>query len=291
MAAAALCAETYGIEVNKDVNELIAIATSVEIPEFKPRQIKLASTEEEAKELAKEVDVDEVDVLRKALPQRETFGDFKMAPLEFEKDDPTNFHVEYTTACANLRARNYGIKEVSKHEAKRLAGRIIPAIATTTAMVTGFVCLEIMKIIQEKPVEAFRNAFCNMAVPLFTLSEPMPPAKTKSLLKGKEWNWSLWDNLELDIGNCTLQEFLNHWEDELGLEVNMVTFGAAMIYAFFTPRKKLKKRLPLTMTDLIFEVAKVRIPKDVKQIQVDVSAVDPETDEDVDLPTCILKLA
>jgi len=290
MAAAALCAETYGIEVNKNVGELIAIATSVEIPEFKPRQIKLASTEEEAKELAKEVDVDEVEELRKGLPQRETFGGFKMAPLEFEKDDPTNFHVEYTTACANLRARNYGIKEVSKHEAKRLAGRIIPAIATTTAMVTGFVCLEIMKIIQEKPVEAFRNAFCNMAVPLFTLSEPMPPAKTKSQLKGKEWNWSLWDNLELDIGNCTLQEFLDHWEEELGLEVNMVTFGAAMIYAFFTPRKKLKKRLPLSMTDLILEVAKVEIPKDVKQIQIDVSAVDPETDEDVDLPTCILKL-
>merc|ERR1712156_355909 len=106
-----------------------------------------------------------------------------MFPLEFEKDDPTNFHIPYTTACANLRARNYGIKEVSKHEAKRLAGRIIPAIATTTAMVTGFVCLEIMKIIQEKELEAYRNAFVNMAVPLFTLSEPMAPASTTANLK------------------------------------------------------------------------------------------------------------
>ena len=84
---------------------------------------------------AKEIDTDEVQTLRNNLPQRETFGDFKMSPLEFEKDDPTNFHVAYTTACANLRARNYGIKEVSKHEAKRLAGRIIPAIATTTGKI------------------------------------------------------------------------------------------------------------------------------------------------------------
>jgi len=44
------------------------------------------------------------------------------------------------------------------------------------------------------------------------------------------------------------------------------------------------------MTDLILEVAKIEIGKDIDQIQVDVSAVDPETDEDVDLPTCTLKL-
>jgi len=290
LAAAALCAESYGIEVNKNKDDLIAIASSIQIPKFSPKKIKIASTSEEAKELAKEIDTDEVQTLRNNLPQRETFGDFKMAPLEFEKDDPTNFHVAYTTACANLRARNYGIKEVSKHEAKRLAGRIIPAIATTTAMVTGFVCLEIMKIIQNKPVEAFRNAFCNMAVPLFTLSEPMPPAKTKSMLKGKEWNWSLWDNLEIDIGNVTLQEFLDHFEEELQLEINMVTFGPAMIYAFFTPQKKLKVRKKMTMTQLILEVAKVEVPKNINRIQLDVSCVDPETDEDVDLPTCILNL-
>ena len=48
-------------------------------------------------------------------------------------------------------------------------------------MVTGFVCLEIMKVIQKKPLESYRNAFCNMAVPLFTLSEPMPPAKVPSI--------------------------------------------------------------------------------------------------------------
>merc|ERR1719373_1556231 len=289
-AAAALYAEMYSIPVDRDTTTLKQIASGVKITPFSPKRVKIASTDEEAKELAKEVDFDEVAKLRKVLPQPESFAGFKMCPIEFEKDDPTNFHIQYTTACANLRARNYGIKEVSTHEAKRLAGRIIPAIATTTAMVTGFVCLEIMKIIQEKPVEAFRNAFCNMAVPLFTLSEPMPPAKTKSMLKGKEWNWSLWDNLELELGDCTLQEFLDHWEEELGLEVNMVTYGAAMIYAFFTPRKKLKKRLPLKMTDLILEVAKIEIGKDVDQIQVDVSAVDPETDEDVDLPTCTLKL-
>lgn len=31
----------------------------------------------------------------------------------FEKDDPTNWHIEFLSAVANLRARNYKIAEVS----------------------------------------------------------------------------------------------------------------------------------------------------------------------------------
>jgi ubiquitin-activating enzyme E1 len=38
-------------------------------------------------------------------------GEFN--PIEFEKDDPTNWHVEFVSSFANLRGRNYKIKEVS----------------------------------------------------------------------------------------------------------------------------------------------------------------------------------
>jgi len=66
---------------------------------------------------------------------------------EFEKDDDSNNHIDFITGCANIRARNYRINEVDRLKVKLTAGKIIPAIATTTAMVCGAVSIEILKYI------------------------------------------------------------------------------------------------------------------------------------------------
>lgn len=120
--------------------------------------------------LLSEVKVDEIGITSKDL-----------FPIDFEKDDDSNFHIDFIYATANLRARNYRINECTHQKTKMIAGRIIPAIATTTAMITGCVCAEMYKFVQGfEDLDCYKNSFINLALPLFLFSEPDPVSKTKS---------------------------------------------------------------------------------------------------------------
>lgn len=140
--------------------------------------------------------------------------------FEFEKDDDSNYHIDFIAACANLRARNYKIGEAPRHKIKLIAGKIIPAIATTTAMVVGAVGIEIIKRIVGKPASQFRNLFSNLALPLWLFSEPLPPNRQKDKdydpilmgpIKAIPPNFTVWDKITLE-GPLTLKEIFDHFE-------------------------------------------------------------------------------
>ena len=52
-----------------------------------------------------------------------------------------------------------------------IAGKIVPAIATTTAMVTGVVLFELYKLIAGCDIEAMRDFNANLALPFWMFGE------------------------------------------------------------------------------------------------------------------------
>jgi ubiquitin-activating enzyme E1 len=199
----------------------------------------------------------------------------KINPIKFEKDDDTNFHVDAVYSLANMRARNYGISEVDRLQAKLIAGRIVPAIATSTSLATGLVCLELYKLLLNKPIESYRNTFANLALPLLAMAEPVPPKKTQ--YNGLEW--SLWDRWVIK-GDITVRELLK-WFRDRGLEAYSVTCGSALLYNSIFPKHK--DRMDMKVSELAVSIGKVEIPEKRKHFDV-VVACDDDEGEDIDVP-------
>jgi ubiquitin-activating enzyme E1 len=73
-------------------------------------------------------DQSELNQLLDSLPPPSTLAGYRLEKVDFEKDDDTNYHMDFITAASNLRALNYAIPTADKHKTKGIAGKIIPAI-------------------------------------------------------------------------------------------------------------------------------------------------------------------
>lgn len=283
MAASILRAETFGIPIPDwatHPNKLAEAVDRVMVPDFQPKKDAKIVTDEKATSLSSS-SIDDGTVIDELISKlehirRDLLPDFRMKPIQFEKDDDTNYHMDLIAALANMRARNYSIPEVDKLKAKFIAGRIIPAIATSTAMATGLVCLELYKVLDGgHKLEDYRNTFANLALPLFSMAEPVPP----KVLKHRDMSWTVWDRWILK-GNPTLRELMG-WLKDKGLNAYSISCGSCLLFNSMFPRHK--ERMDKKVVDLATEVAKVEIPPYRRHVDV-VVACEDDDDNDVDIP-------
>lgn len=177
-----LKAEVYGLPQVRDRNIVADMASKVEVPKFVPRSgVKIALTEADAEaQNSMMPESESLEELQNSIPSLAALKGVHIFPIEFEKDDDNNFHMDFIVAASNLRAENYDIAPADRHKSKLIAGKIIPAIATTTALVSGLVTLELIKLVQgHNKLEAFKNGFVNLALPFFGFSDPIAAPKNK----------------------------------------------------------------------------------------------------------------
>ncbi|KAH9620021.1 hypothetical protein KSS87_011382 [Heliosperma pusillum] len=282
-AASILRAETFGIPIPDWVKSSPKMADAVNnviVPDFAPKKdVKIVTDEKETS--VSNASIDDGEVIEQLISRLENCrkqlsSGYKMSPIQFEKDDDTNFHMDMIAGLANMRARNYGVPEVDKLKAKFIAGRIIPAIATATAMATGLVCLELYKVVDGgHKVEAYRNTFANLALPLFSMAEPVPP----KVIKHQDMSWTVWDRWILK-DNPTLKDLLD-WLRNKGLNAYSISYGSCLLYNSMFPRHR--DRMEKKMVDLARDVAKAELPPNRKHFDV-VVACEDDGDNDVDIP-------
>jgi ubiquitin-activating enzyme E1 len=148
LAAANLKAETYGIQQIRDREKIVELLGAIKVPEFEPKVgVKISLTDDDQPDSGEELSEEE------AQKYIEKIGSYNREHLEiqalnFEKDDDENLHMDFVVATSNLRANNYRIPTADRHTSKQIAGKIIPAIATSTSIVAGLAALETYKLIQ-----------------------------------------------------------------------------------------------------------------------------------------------
>ncbi|XP_014675916.1 PREDICTED: ubiquitin-like modifier-activating enzyme 6 [Priapulus caudatus] len=233
-------------------------------------------------------------------------GDLALQPLTFEKDDDSNGHVDFMTAVSNLRACMYGIEPVDRlksdsnrdsksdckskpslracthrasrpPETKRIAGRIVPAIATTTASVAGPARLASSSTVALASPAAGGAAgdaterFLNLALPVIVVAKPAPCQCTQL---SDSVHITLWDRWEVKgHKDFTLNNFIKAVRDEHGMTVTMVVHGVKMVYVPIMPGHK--KRLTQPMLKLM------RIPAGQSYVDLTVSLEDDATRREV----------
>merc|ERR1719339_160206 len=288
--AANLRAGVYGIKGTKDNDQIKAILKQVVVPEFEAKSgVKIAVTDAEAQAQA-ENSMSDTQLLEQLLAELPAAADLKagglrITPAEFEKDDDSNGHIDFIVASSNLRAACYSIAPADRLKSKGIAGRIIPAIATTTSLVAGLVVLELYKLVQgHTDVESYKNGFANLALPFLTFSEPILAAKNKYY----DTEWTLWDRFEInsvkeDGSEMTMKDFMDYFEKEQKLEITMLSQGVTMLYSFFMQNAKRQERMGMPMSAVVKSVSKKEIEPHVRALVLELCCNDTDG-EDVEVP-------
>lgn len=134
-----------------------------------------------------------------------------------------------------------------------IAGKIIPAIATTTAMITGAVAAEFYKFVQGwTNIDKFKNAFINLAIPIFLVEEPHEVKKIKSKdydlimvgpVKAVPEGHTIYDKITIAKGHLTIGQLLEILSKEHNLNVSMIACGKCALYNAYEPDNKHAPRL------------------------------------------------
>jgi ubiquitin-like 1-activating enzyme E1 B len=144
--------------------------------------------------------------------------------IEFDKDDEDTLN--FVTAATNIRSFIFNIPIKSKFDIKSIAGNIIPATATTNAVIAGFSSLLSLKLFSiSDPIQESRAVFTSQSLDKFVasshLSGPNPECQSCSIPRGVI-------NLDKEL---TIEDLLSRVIEKYGYDEDLsLSIGSKLLY-------------------------------------------------------------
>jgi len=183
----------------------------------------------------------------------------------FNKDNNLNGQNDFIYAGANLRAWNYQIPQCDKIKSTIISGKIVPAIATTNACITGLAAMQLYLLVQydkfEDKLKQFRNYYIDIGNCCFDFS--YPPNKIlheneNDIPKG----WSIWNFIVIN-GPLKISEFVFHFKENYEVNVEIILSGK---YYFYNILEDNGEKSNKTIENLFQEVTKIKIKNNIESL-------------------------
>ena len=238
-----LFAEMFNIEVTLDYETCLMNEIKNYIPKDFESQVIHVNEKDQ-----KEYDNKKISELNEEfIPNHQDIKNIFIKEINFEKDNDDNHHIDFIHCSSNLRASNYRITLIDKYNTKIKAGKIVPAVATTTSIISGLVTVEIIKyVLGITNIESFKNYYLNLSLSLVTNSEPFG----RSVMKIKDKDFDIWDyyNQDKDI---LVSELLNNVSKYYCYEIDTLIFRATLLISPMTLGNEKDKRMNMKISELL----------------------------------------
>lgn len=139
---------------------------------------------------------------------------------KFDKDSNLS-HVEFLTILTNIRNLIYSIETIDEFVVKGIAGKIIPALCTTTSVISGLVIVEFLRYClhsgEVNKLDFYSNNYINLSLNLIINSTPIKDINN-------EWK-------KVDLRNLTLEDIIIKIQNEFDYYISLIYIDDVSVYS------------------------------------------------------------
>jgi ubiquitin-activating enzyme E1 len=159
--------------------------------------------------------------------------------INFNKDDDMLNHVDWLVVISNLRNLQYSIPLTDKYETRKIAGKIIPALITTTSIIAGYQIMEFIKTVLLMPIPntvidadidimPFTNIYLNTGINFF--SYVTPTKINKKIVSNSMMEISVWDKIIIPKSITHVAHILDIVSRKVLTKVEFMSWKSNIVY-------------------------------------------------------------